>query len=75
MPSSHDPVIRMFHCLFIVLKISLFSMPPVTTQSDRSILKMLACHFAHIEHAILHGFPAFTESSELIKSWLFKKRS
>jgi hypothetical protein len=21
MPSSHDPVIRMFHCLFIVLKI------------------------------------------------------
>jgi hypothetical protein len=27
MPSSHDPVIRMFHCLFIVLKISLFSMP------------------------------------------------
>jgi hypothetical protein len=27
MPSSHDPVIRMFHCLFIVLKIPLFSMP------------------------------------------------
>jgi hypothetical protein len=27
MPSSHDPVIRMLHCLFIVLKIPLFSMP------------------------------------------------
>jgi hypothetical protein len=27
MSSSHDPVIRMFHCLFIVLKIPLFSMP------------------------------------------------
>jgi hypothetical protein len=26
-PSSHDPVIRMFHCLFIVLKIPLFSTP------------------------------------------------
>ncbi len=25
--SSHYPVIRMFHCLFIVLKIPLFSMP------------------------------------------------
>jgi hypothetical protein len=27
MPSSHDPVITMFHCLFIILKFSLFSMP------------------------------------------------
>ena len=27
MPSGHDPVIRMFHCLFVVLKNSLFSMP------------------------------------------------
>jgi hypothetical protein len=25
MPSNHDAVIRMFHCLFIVLKIPLFS--------------------------------------------------
>jgi hypothetical protein len=27
MPSSHNPVIRMFQCLVIVLKIPLFSMP------------------------------------------------
>jgi hypothetical protein len=27
MPSSHDPVIWMFHCLCIVLKIPLFFMP------------------------------------------------
>jgi hypothetical protein len=27
MPSSHDPVIKMFHFLFIVLKIPLFSIP------------------------------------------------
>ena len=37
--SSHDPVIRMFHCLFIVLKISLFSMHPVMIQwSECSIV-------------------------------------
>ncbi len=36
MSSSHDPVTRMFHCLFIVLKISLFSM----SSSHDPVIKM-----------------------------------
>jgi hypothetical protein len=39
--SSHDPVIRMFLCLFIVLKIPLFSM----SSSHDSVIRMFRCLF------------------------------
>ena len=41
MPSSHDPVTRMFHCLFIVLKIPLFSM----ACSPDPVIRMFHCLF------------------------------
>jgi hypothetical protein len=41
MPSSHDPVIKMFHCLSIVLKIPLFFMP----SSHDPVIKMFRCLF------------------------------
>ena len=39
MPSSRDPVIRMFHCLYIVLKIPLFSTP----SSHDPVTRMFHC--------------------------------
>ena len=41
MSSSHDPVMRMFHCLFIVLKISLFPM----SSSHDLVIRMFRCLF------------------------------
>jgi hypothetical protein len=41
MPFSHDPMIRMFHCLFIVLKIPLFSM----SSSHDPVIRMFHCLF------------------------------
>ena len=41
MPSNHDPVICMFHCLFIVLEIPLFSM----SSSHDSEIRMFHCLF------------------------------
>jgi hypothetical protein len=49
MPSSHDLLIRMFHCLFIVLKIPLFSMP----SSHDPVIRMFHCLF------IVLKFPLF----------------
>jgi hypothetical protein len=52
MSSSHDPVIRMFHCLFIVLKISLFSMP----SSHDPVIRMFRCLFIVLKiPAVLHA--------------------
>ena len=45
MSSSHDPVIRMFHHLFIVLKISLFSM----SSSQDPVIRMFHCLFIVLE--------------------------
>jgi hypothetical protein len=41
MPSSHYPVIAMFHCLFIVLKIPLFSM----SSSHDLVIRIFHCLF------------------------------
>jgi hypothetical protein len=53
LPSSHVPVIRMFHCLFIVLKISLFSM----SSSHNPVIRMFHCLF------IVLKIPLFSMSS------------
>ena len=53
MSSSHDPVIRMIHCLIIVLKIPLFSM----SSSHDPVIRMLHCPF------IVLKIPLFSMSS------------
>jgi hypothetical protein len=41
MPSNDDPVVRMLHCLIIVLKIPLFSMP----SSHDPVIRMFHLHY------------------------------
>ena len=74
----HDPVIRMFYCLFIVLKISLFSM----SSSHDPVIRMFHCLFivlkislfsmssSHDQNVLLsfHCFENLTVFN-LIKSW------
>ena len=69
MPSSHDPVMRMFHCLFIVLKISLFSMPPVTNCLDiNEIHRLKALSQGAILHATCNAILHLRDVSELVKT-------
>ena len=78
--SSHDPVIRIFHCLFIVLKISLFSIHPVMIQwSECSIVFSLfwkshcsQCHLVMIqwsECSIVFSLFWKSHCSPFIQSW------
>ena len=49
MPSSHDVVIRMFHCHFISLKTPLLSIP----SNHDPVIRMILCHFISMNIPLL----------------------
>jgi hypothetical protein len=59
-PSSSDSVIKMFHCLFIVFKISLFSMP----SSHDSVIGMFHCLFIVLKSHCSPCHPVMIQWSE-----------
>jgi hypothetical protein len=72
MPSSHDPVMRMFHCLFIVLKIPLFSMP----SSHDPVMIIFNCFENLIEILILPFlFIVFSRVSLVLAHYVLAMKS